>query len=57
MTDVPGLCGDPTCDARVALKMLLPGDDGISAPCDRCSAAMVAAMSAAQVDRLKAWRS
>lgn len=50
---VDGLCGDPTCEARVDAALDLPGDRLVRAPCDRCATAVVAAITAEQSGLLR----
>jgi hypothetical protein len=40
--NIEGLCGDPTCRARVIARLHWPADPLVSDPCDRCAAAATA---------------
>ena len=57
VAEIEGLCGDPLCETRVRVRLMLPDDDAVVPPCDRCAAAVVAAMVAAQDDLLRNLRS
>ncbi len=48
-----GLCGDPTCAARVEMQLIFADDKEITPPCEQCAAAATAALTAEQEDLLR----
>lgn len=50
--EVPGLCGDDTCRARVIARVAWPADPLVSDPCPRCADAATAYLQARQREAL-----